>query len=143
MLVGWTIVHSGIAWLGRNDVEKAIACFETVRSDFDILHDSVLIVDHPLSYGLAKCRLGDYSAAASALAEALSLDTAVADREGIAMDMAGISVLSADIELPRESIRLMGAAENLRSQIGLRPFAPPRGDVLPAGDGPSAPGPGR
>ncbi len=120
-----TISHSGITWLGRNEVEKAIACFETVRSDFDLLHYSILISTTHFYYGLAKCRLGQHSEAAAALAEALILDAAVADREGIAMELAGISVLAAGIELSEESTRLMGAAENQRTQIGLRPFALP------------------
>ena len=124
-MVNWTISHTGITWLGRNDVEKAIACFETVRSEFDVMNYSGLVATTLLYFGLAKCRLGEYSEAAAALAEALNVDAVVADRGGIAMDLAGISVLSAGLELPRESTRLMGAAENLRSQIGFRPFAPP------------------
>jgi predicted ATPase/transcriptional regulator with XRE-family HTH domain len=124
-LVNGTISHTGITWLGRNEVEKAIACFETVRSEFDVINYSGLISTTHFYYGLAKCRLGQYSEAAAALAEALNVDAAIADREGMAMELAGISVLAAGIELFEESARLMGAAENQRTQIGLRPFALP------------------
>jgi predicted ATPase/DNA-binding CsgD family transcriptional regulator len=124
-LVSQAVYHLGLIALGQGDLDQASERFaeaeRLARAEGDDFNLAAALCYH----GLVHCARGALARAADALEEALALDRAAGNREGVAIDVAGLAVLAAAAGRPDAAARLLGAAGGLCDRLGLRPFALP------------------
>jgi predicted ATPase/class 3 adenylate cyclase len=117
--------HLGVVAYGEGELARATAQLEEVEREARRMGDPVHLAASLNYQGLVACEQGDPMQAAMSFAEALRLDWAGADQEGITQGLAGIAVVAALSGTKEAAARLLGAAEGQRERVGFGPFALP------------------
>ena len=94
-------------------LEESLALFRAIGSE-----RGVAFAQHSL--GRLALGLGDIGRAAACHAEALAIRHTLADRHGVTLDLERLAAVAVAAERPVHAARLCGAAEALRSAIGVR-----------------------
>jgi predicted ATPase/class 3 adenylate cyclase len=117
--------HLGVVLYGQRDLARATATLEEVEREARQKDDGVHLAAVLTYLGLIACEQGVLAPAAVSLAEALTLDQAGVDLQGIIGGLAAIAVLAAVNGNYELGCRLLSAADHQRERIGLGPFALP------------------
>jgi predicted ATPase/class 3 adenylate cyclase len=119
------VYHLGIVAYGEGDYNRALKHLEEVERGARQMGDRFLLAASLDYLGQLACARGDLAGGGASFGEALTLDRAAADQEGIMRGLAGAAVLAMTDGQAEPAARLLGAAENQREQIGFGPFGLP------------------
>jgi predicted ATPase len=117
--VAFALVPHGDAALLAGDVPAAVRAHEEalgLAQDLDDEHLVAILLDQ---LGLDALMAGDTSVARDRLSEAAALHRAGQDREGLAYCLDGLAGLALLTGSPRDAARLSGAADAVRTALGI------------------------
>ncbi len=120
-VIGISEMHLGIVWYGRNDLDRAIACFVALLENADHFRLSMLEYQTLGHLGRAYCRLRAFPAAADVLERSLALQEISRVPEGATYISMEIAALATALDLYPEAARLFGWSEQQRVEISASP----------------------
>ena len=117
--------HLGVVLYGLREPRQATALLQEVEREARRNDNSPHLAGVLTYLGLIACEQSDFVRAAAWQAEALRLDQASANQQGIMWGLAGIAVLAAESGSYESATRLLSAADRQRDRVGIGPFALP------------------
>jgi tetratricopeptide (TPR) repeat protein len=121
IVIGIAEMHLGVVWFGRNELDRAVACFIALLENPDRFRLDMLEYQTLQHLGQAYCRLRAFPDAADVFARLMALQKRSRVPEGATFLSMGIAALAAALELYAEAARLLGWSEQQRLEIGANP----------------------
>ncbi len=121
LVTGFAEMHLGVVWLGRNELDRAIACFVALLKDPDRFRLDMLDYSTLQHLGQAYCRLRAFPAAAEVLERSVALQNKSQVSEGATFISMDIAAVAAALDLYPQAARLLGWSEQQRLEIGADP----------------------
>lgn len=121
IVVGIAEMHLGVVWFGRNDLDRAVACFVALLENADRFRLDMLEYQTLQHLGEAYCRLRAFPAAADVFERAMALQQISRAPEGATLISMNIAALATALDLYPQAARLFGWSEQQRIEIGANP----------------------
>ncbi len=121
IVIGIAEMHRGVVWFGRNELDRAVACFIALLETPDRFRLDMLEYQTLGHLGQAYCRLHSFAAAADVFERSLALQQRSRVPEGATFLAMDIAALAAALDLYPEAARLLGWSEQQRLEIGANP----------------------
>jgi predicted ATPase len=121
IVIGIAEMHLGVVWFGRNELDRAVACFIALLENPDRFRLDMLEYQTLQHLGQAYCRLRAFPDAADVFARSMALQKRSRVPEGATFLSMGIAALAAALDLYPQAARLLGWSEQQRLEIGANP----------------------